>query len=194
MVLKCSLQLDSTHWLVVINRNYYNGLSPRHRHCCELKVIWQFHKNHRMWELCPGPYDRWGRPQRGSDLPKVTKHEWWQRWSQTLRTCELFLGMSMYSWVSYALCPGLPFLLVKSFDLVAKWPGFGLCVREVVISRTWLTPLLWEAFSEPQIMYSPTSELQEHSELWIALLKFSWLVVPWGQGLVLFILYPWFSP
>lgn len=55
MALKHSFQLDSTHWLVATNGNYYDGFSPRYKHCCELKVIWEFHKNRRMGEPHPGP-------------------------------------------------------------------------------------------------------------------------------------------
>lgn len=134
MVLKCSLQLDSTHWLVVIDRNYCNGFSPRYRHCCELKVICNFTGTTECESSVQALMTDEEDHGEAVTYPRSQNMTGGKGGPRTLRTCEHFLGTSMYSWVSYALCPGHLFLLVKSFDHVAKWPGFGLCVREVVIS------------------------------------------------------------
>ena len=134
------------------------------KHCCELKVIWQVHKNTDYKSLAR-PFVTDEEDHTGTvTYPGSQNINGGKAGLRGLGTCQVFPRASMYNWASYALCsleaicrsPGFPFLLVKSFDHMPKWPGFCLCVREEVISRTWLAPVLWEAFSELQIgLYIP---------------------------------------
>lgn len=163
MALKHSLQVESTSWLVVTNRNYYNGFSSRET------LLWaQGHlaspQEPQDIRTLPRPFMTDEEDHTGAmTYPGSQNINGSKAGLRGLGTCQVFPRASMYNWASYALCsleaicisPGFPFLLVKSWPH-AKWPGFCLCVREEVISRTWLTPVLWEAFSELQIgLYIP---------------------------------------
>lgn len=164
MALKHSLQVESTNWLLVTNRSYYNGFSSRET------LLWaQGHlaspQKPQAIRTLPRPFMTDEEDHTGAmTYPGSQNINGGKGGLRGLGTCQVFPRASMYNWASYALCsleaicrsPGFPFLLVKSFDHMPKWPGFCLCVREEVVSRTWLTPVLWEAFSELQIgLYIP---------------------------------------
>lgn len=143
MALKHSLQLESTHWLVVTNRSYYNGFSSRQT------LLWIQGHLAGSWEpqnvrAIPRPFRIDEEYHTGAvTYPRSQNINGGKAGPWALGTGQVFTGASMYSWASCALCNmgaicrshGLPFwwrLLTTKWPM-PKWPGFYLCAREVVI-------------------------------------------------------------